>query len=253
MNILTAVTKGDKKVASFKVISEKTESNVFSNITSESSVKAESKAAKLRRLQQELTELEPADKEQLIRDLFADEIKTIIELERQTAMDKAFSDAEVINNKKIEQQHFDFVEQSTIKEEEFKRVLDVFKRDKFTVSIVQEESLLRLIFAAVLKITEKKIDDKERVSNLVDQIANDFINQLPLTLHLSTVDFNTIKELAEDKLSTLKITLVEQSELLPGSYKIQMENGNLEFDLEKNIINFKQTLLNTYSGKDRVS
>jgi len=252
MNILTTVTKSNKKVASFKLLSKGSKIRVDKSDKNNDDA-IESKEYKLQRLRQELAALEHADKELLLRDLFADEITSIIELERKTAIDQALSDAQALITSKIEQMQNDLTKQFAVKEQDLTHAISLFQRDKFIVSIDQEESLLRLVFASVLKITDQQIANKERVSHLITQIANGFVNQSPLELHLSSVDFNTISELAESKLSALKITLVEQADLLPSSYKLQLKNGNLKFDLEKNIANFKQTLIDTYSGIDRVN
>jgi len=256
MSILTTVTKGNKKIASFKAIQDDVlikEDIVDFKEANEFCAAIESNSDKLTRLREELSALDHADKEQLIRDLFADEITSIIELERKTTIDKALSDAQELITSKIEEMQNDLTAQFEVKEQSLTHAISLFERDKFIISIAQEESLLRLVFASVLKITEQKIENKERVSDLITQIANDFISQSPLELQVSSLDFNTIKALADNKLSALKITLVEQADLLPSSYKLQLKNGNLTFDLEKNIRQFKETLIDTYSGSERVN
>lgn len=250
MSVLTSVNKGNRKVSSF-----------IPNMGSKDTIKEHVENRQtpqqivdpVNALKDGLLQLDKNKREQLLSELFADDLKHIVNAEQERITKKneqEFSDWLV---KKNEDLTADNQERLASKELELEQAIQLFSQANIEIKLTDEQQIIELVFSAVLNIIEERIADKNVVLSVVNQLAKQLIADKEPILEIGSHQFNLINELGLDKTTLARFTLVEKSELLPGSYCFRLGNDSISSDLEQKLTAFKQGLVTTYIKHNEVN
>lgn len=249
MNLITKVNKSSSKVSSFNL--GRLDNVVNSNDTVE---QPSQKLSKLELLKQQLNALNKENKEQLIYEIFAQDINLIIETEKEKITKNNNNIvAELLAKKAIEFEASNQLlmeEKTKTKTEELERLLELFAQKEFTILIDNEAQVVELIFSAVLALIEQSISDPKLISTVLTKLSEQLLDNNKPTLELNSAQFKLLHDLGVEEGLLNTFSLVENKDLLPCSYKLKLNAGSLESHLDEKLLKFKNLLINTYMCKE---
>ncbi|MFT4925221.1 MAG: flagellar biosynthesis/type III secretory pathway protein FliH [Phenylobacterium sp.] len=193
----------------------------------------------------DLMTLDKTQREQLLQQLFGDDLNHIVNQEQQKGLAEGQKQAE----QQLEAMKNDFAEQQQSLIEGLNDAIKTFSEQPMVVELTDEAILLEIIYSAVLKIINVQLSDGDYISTLVTGLAEEFVGQETWQLDLSSRDCHLIKELKLDSLLPANMKVGEEDNLLPGSYRIHIDGGAIESKLEEKLRQFTHALIETYRGK----
>lgn len=210
---------------------------------------AKSKAQKMAQLKEQLLGLEKAERDKLLQALFAPDLQQIVKLEQQKGREQGLKEGqeqwhekEKVLVKDLEQKQQELLAalESSVK---------TFADAKPVVEIVDERILVDIVYSAVLKIIDAQIAEGDYVREVIRNLAEEFSGQETLQLCLCSRDLHILNELNLQSLLPANMKVIEEDNLLPGSYRIHIEGGAIESKLDEKLKNFKTVLLDTYNRR----
>ena len=194
----------------------------------------------------DLMTLDKTQREQLLQQLFADDLNHIVNQEQQ----KGFAAGQKQAEKQAEQQLDAMKNEVAVQQQSLIEALNsaikTFSAQPVVVELTDEAILLDIISSAVLKIINVQLSDGDYISALVNGLAEEFAGQESWQLDLSSRDCHLIKELKLDSLLPANMNVGEEDNLLPGSYRIHIDGGAIESKLEDKLRQFTHALIETY-------
>ena len=245
MNLMIAANKSEKKVSSFD-LGHSTPS-ISANEVVELSQK---KLSQIELVKQQLVSLNKNDKEQLIYEIFAQDINSIIETEKEKITIKNVKVVEELLTNKT--QEFENNNQVVInaKIDELDRMIELFTQQELTILVDNEAHIVGLIFSAVLTLIEESISDPQHIATVLTKLSVQLLGNDKPVLELNSAQFKLLNDTGIEASLLEKFSLIENKELLPCSYKLKLNAGSLEADLNDKLSKFKELLVNTYMYRD---
>lgn len=188
-------------------------------------------------LKAELLALEKSPREQLLQQLFADDLAAIVTMAQQEGL--------AAGQEEIQQLQTDFADRQQVLIEQLNDCIKTFGEQTPQVDIKDEKLLVEIIYQAVLKIIDVQLGDPDYVKKLIQQLGEEMAGQQPLQLHLGQRDFALLSELQLQVLLPSNITVIEEVGLLPGSYRMDIEGGVIESILEDKLKTFTKLMIQT--------
>lgn len=208
-----------------------------------------SEAQKLAMLEHELLALPKEKREALLQSLFASELQAIVKAERQKGFDQGLQEGQAQWQATEDKLKQELIETKASLERDLTEAVKTFGGAAPVIELKDESVLIDIVYSAVLKIIEVQLVEAEYVREVVKTLAEEFSGQETLKLCLCARDRHILDELNLQSLLPANMKVIEEDNLLPGSYRIHIEGGAIESKLDEKLKNFKTLLLDTYNRK----
>lgn len=248
MTIITSVSKSDKAVASFVPPNKPSNQIVSKDRDKEGDLDKSEKESLVSSLSKQLLRLDKKDREQLIYSLFSSDIeKIILDEKRKVSIESEKELNKIINQKTLA---LDEVYQSDLSAKlvELEQTILLFSQGELNILLEDEKQLVELVFSSVLMLLGQCLADEATIVSIIASLSKELIGSTAPILELHSSQYNLIKNSNIDQDLLSKFNLVERETLLPGSYRLLLDNGSVEASLEENLELLKITLINNYSG-----
>lgn len=245
MSVLTSVTKSNSAVSSYQMVSSC--SNVSSTQNAHEESVAETKKQKLVRLENEFLELDEKDREELIRKLFLSDIEKLMVAEKQKAIEVGTAEAKENIDNLVKKEVDRYKQEWVDKLDDLNALIEGLNGFEPELIVDQEDRLVEIILAAVLKVIEVNILDDQYLLKLLDKKVKDLVDEDVVELALSRHDKEKLDSLKDDVLPFHKFKVTVDETLTPGSYVVRLSSGALESRLEQQVNTFKETLFDTFN------
>jgi flagellar biosynthesis/type III secretory pathway protein FliH len=188
----------------------------------------------------------PQERKQMLELEFSQELNLL----KQEAKEKGYNEGK-------EQANFEVQESFDAKMAELEELIHSWSEMIEQASSVNswvienEDDFYALLYQATTKLLRKELSDKTYVAEIVSTLIADYSEKHIKMLAISSLHYNHLNELGIISKLDDDLTIVAEPKMLPGSFKLGLKNGFIEYDLESSLQEFKNSLLGFASeGKD---
>lgn len=246
MSVITSATKSKQVIASFNP--NKRINNV-SNKSHDGALSETPPVDKMAVLKSNLLDLNIEERTVLLRSIFSDDLNLIVtqEQERLEQENKILLEKALLE--KVEQIARERSAEIDELKNELTQSISMFSKQQLTISIENEQQVIELVVASVFKLIEHHIDEPAVVISTIKSLSNKVLNEDKPVLKLNSRQYNLCDSLKNESDLFDKFTVVENKELLPFSYKLMLNSGEIEASLEDKLHHFIKIIMETYHSE----
>jgi flagellar biosynthesis/type III secretory pathway protein FliH len=112
-----------------------------------------------------------------------------------------------------------------------------------TWKLDNEETFIALLFQGTTKLLSKELSEPKHIGELVAQLIEKYADNKPKKLMLPPAHYQHL--LASEHFNSLNdFEIISCPDMLPGSYKLYLASGHIEYDLTEALNEFRTGLLN---------
>lgn len=192
-------------------------------------------------IESQLLELAPSDRKRLLSQVFVSEFEELKNVSRNEGFTSGKLDAENLVQEAFKHQ----TEELTASIDSWKEMM--LNKDKEIIcKIDQEDDFRSLLFQATNKLLLKELTDKDYIQTVVLDLVNEFSSRKVKTLIVSELHYTHLKGSESVSPFSDVFDLQPDPKLLPGSFRLQFEQGFVEYDLDAVLVDFKNQLSHSF-------